>query len=696
MSHKTPHSSILKMLCNSANTQSCIYTFGALALLFYMLLASTASAPAGNWTIDGDRVYINDSKAYISASPHTIHESQWVYFNVSAKNYSGNVDIVFGFDTDKVKPKTAELYKPQTVQLPDTFSEKIFYYVTNITTTSLYPEYGNEYNTYRRQIQHKLPVGHDNSTNSTIWGNFTSIVAFDSYSQSGQNYTINWSTRNYQNTTWTSVADRFDSISWDYDGFNKWYYSTNLPIVAGNYYNLRVWMEVPVSLTHTSGKYGFAIKPSSQTLEQAKTIGNLYYLDPWFNSSWGKRAPIFINNTGNATILTNYQVSLNVTYDSDMNANFSDLRIVNDTGLEIPLWNEKIVNGNYATMWFNATNIPASVWTNDTYYLYYNNSFATTASNGNNTFISYLDFENTSEGFSSGTSNTTQKKFGSYSLSLAPANNKGVTYPSMPYRVMFWIYPTLATQQFRFNGYWGNTKAYNIGSNFAASGQWANYQTSWSNFPAATVVTANSWTKMEFIIKDTANYDVYINDIYQNTVTYYSSVNGNNLLFNRDDGNAIFVDGIIFAKYASKNPVAQLGAEENNIFIPPTPIINTVTQGNFWINDAYTAGAGNITDSYNVSINGTWNNGTTALFTNTTLPAHGWKNVTIYAYNNSGTGTLGAAALTNNTQLLNNPISTTNFNTTYSLYEGQTFSLSLGWYDLDPSDIPTYSDNATQ
>ncbi|MHA1482670.1 MAG: hypothetical protein ACTSQA_04435, partial [Candidatus Heimdallarchaeaceae archaeon] len=33
------------------------------------------------WIVEGDKVYTNDSKVYLSAYPHTLSETGWVYFN---------------------------------------------------------------------------------------------------------------------------------------------------------------------------------------------------------------------------------------------------------------------------------------------------------------------------------------------------------------------------------------------------------------------------------------------------------------------------------------------------------------------------------------------------------------------------------------------------------------------------------------
>lgn len=89
-------------------------------------------------------------------------------------------------------------------------------------------------------------------------------------------------------------------------------------------------------------------------------------------------------------------------------------------------------------------------------------------------------------------------------------------------------------------------------------------------------------------------------------------------------------------------------------YIPPTPVSLVSTQGNFWINHTWQAGTGNITDSYNVSVNGLWTNGTILNYSNNSVGAHGWSNISVWAFNSSGNGSLSLAAASNNTQVANN------------------------------------------
>lgn len=125
-------------------------------------------------------------------------------------------------------------------------------------------------------------------------------------------------------------------------------------------------------------------------------------------------------------------------------------------------------------------------------------------------------------------------------------------------------------------------------------------------------------------------------------------------------------------------------------FLPPTPVANTLTVGNFFTNFTWIAGSGNITNGYNISVNGTWTNGTSQTYMNNTTNPHGWLNYTIYAYNNTGQFTLNSTPLINNTQIPNNPVVIGNISTGYNISNGSTLSIYPNSTDLD-SDTPTFA-----
>jgi uncharacterized protein YxeA len=98
-----------------------------LILSFLILIMSCTSTIAdNNYIINGDTVYIDDSKVYLSATPHTLSCSEWVYFNLTSKVYTGNIDACWGFNTSVSKPTKAEIYSPHWVNTT-TNHQKIFY-----------------------------------------------------------------------------------------------------------------------------------------------------------------------------------------------------------------------------------------------------------------------------------------------------------------------------------------------------------------------------------------------------------------------------------------------------------------------------------------------------------------------------------------------------------------------------------------
>ena len=129
-------------------------------------------------------------------------------------------------------------------------------------------------------------------------------------------------------------------------------------------------------------------------------------------------------------------------------------------------------------------------------------------------------------------------------------------------------------------------------------------------------------------------------------------------------------------------------------YLPPSPLGISSSQGNFWINYTWSSGLGNVTDSYNVSVNGIWNNGSATTYTNSTLAAHGWSNISIYAFNNSGTGILNPIPLTSETQINNNaPVQAGILDKTVAADNWLNFTISAT--DAD-GDTITYSTNATK
>jgi parallel beta-helix repeat protein len=136
------------------------------------------------------------------------------------------------------------------------------------------------------------------------------------------------------------------------------------------------------------------------------------------------------------------------------------------------------------------------------------------------------------------------------------------------------------------------------------------------------------------------------------------------------------------------HPLVQAAA----IYTPPDPTTLANTAGNFWVNHTWSAGSGNVTDSYNVRVNGVWHNTTTDTFRNDTYTAHAWQNITVYAWNIS-TGTLSEGCISQNTQIPNNPTTVTN-TSDWSGGGGENVYVDYNAGDAD-SDTLTFSCNRT-
>ncbi|WP_179294055.1 PGF-pre-PGF domain-containing protein [Candidatus Methanoperedens nitratireducens] len=130
------------------------------------------------------------------------------------------------------------------------------------------------------------------------------------------------------------------------------------------------------------------------------------------------------------------------------------------------------------------------------------------------------------------------------------------------------------------------------------------------------------------------------------------------------------------------------------IYIPPVPVSLTSTQGNFWVNHVWKAGTGNVTDSYNVNVNGVWKNGVTSTYFNASAGPHEWSNISVWAYNNSGGGSLSLTSASHNIQVPNNPPIQLPIGDK-EVYKGQLLTFKINTSDTD-SDTIRYGTSATR
>jgi len=197
-------------------------------------------------------------------------------------------------------------------------------------------------------------------------------------------------------------------------------------------------------------------------------------------------------------------------------------------------------------------------------------------------------------------------------------------------------------------------------------------------FNASSVTGVNpTWYNITNATWTTETIDIYRNNsLFSNEV---ADANGT-ITYNYSDS------------YSQKYFEFQVQSAAAN-YTPPDPTTLANTTGNFWVNHTWNNGTGNITNSYNVSVNLTWYNTTTnKYYNNTGLPAHNWSNVTVWAYNSSGNGTLSTGNISQNTQIPNNvpvlnglPDNTTD----EDVNQTDIFDLDSYFTDAD-GDAPTY------
>jgi len=370
--------------------------FIIILLLLGLFVPQTISEDQG-WIIDGDKVYLDDSRVYLSAEPHTLGSGGWVTFELNSKIYSGNIDLVWGFNTTECKPKALQVWRSYE------HSNETWQYFehTGLVATIQainFTDLGIE------NFDHFQPLGMLGNDNNThlIWlqvegDNYR--VAYNEMVIDGSNYTFYYNEDKLEKVIihetyedWHSIEAPPDIINFEHGGMNKWYAYKNIPIVSGKLYKTRVYVEVPFKNTRFTGKYWWAIKPSSLTLGEAIAQDKFYYLDPWWDANWDYFVPITVEGDYFQATLTNFPVffEVNSTISGYANGGASIRCIDVDNTTEYYHENEGTWNATGTNIvWVNLTQVTAG--TDFTFLLYFSNAGASSNSNPSMTFYNGYD-----------------------------------------------------------------------------------------------------------------------------------------------------------------------------------------------------------------------------------------------------------------------------------------------------------------
>lgn len=620
---------------------------GKIKLVLLLLVFSLVLLPSGVnsapplWTVDGDVVYINDSRIYISATPHTIPESSWVTFNVISKELTGDADVILGFDSEFAKPKGLEFYKP-TNTTSSTLHKLSFPLINSFTITNDSCDVGFDYNTYKRFVNYSIFF---NSTEKYKTG----VYCFDTYDDLGNDtYFANYTENNTVYTEWNDIKSlvSWEKIQKQYGGMNTWYILSGQTLQAGVNYTFRVYVDVTTSFDTTGSKYWFAIKPSSKTLSESIDQDLFYVLDPWFNVSFGKRKPIEVNTSINVTY---YQMLYYVAYDSQMQTDFDDIRFTDSDDNSLYYWIENKTDSSNAWVWVKGN------WTdlNGTQaYMYYNSTEATSLSN----FTDTMYWSDESESISTVTvvndqadvslSLSTDRMFGSYSINITDSDistdtgNEWIYFTSFEvpsdtnFSLIYWakvdgISPGGAYRDVMslYNGTSTLRLSHIVTNSSASVGTAGEYDTP----------NVHEWYKYHFEDLNylaTGEFKIYLNNTLTYTGSPWNSEGKIDLIKALSDpqynGTPRLIDQAFVIKKVSPAPTYSFGTDESV----------ALEVYDYGINDSYIT----FNESFRLSVNAT--SGVTALSTVNT--SNGWQNFTltwndthyIYDFNQTDLGVL--------------------------------------------------------
>ena len=512
---------------------------------------------------------------------------------------------------------------------------------------------------------------------------------------------------------------------------NTWYYIKNIPLEAGKTYQVRAWIDVPVSIEGISGKYWWAIKPSSETISQAIANGHFFAIDPWYSASWSHRKQWTVTNVGSTT-LTNFPAYINVSHEPEMQSDWDDVVFTDSDGNIIPYELENYTT-NYAHYWVNISSLPGG----GTYtgYIYYGNDGATSQENPEGVWDSsykmvhhFQDLEDSTSNNNDGTNygstyNESGRIDGSRDFDGVDDYVNCGNDPSLDITdaitIEAWIKPSTVSP-----GFYGV-----VGKRTGSVADYYGYllyfrgtgiQLMLGNGSAAYTKTASfsfnaeQWYQAGFTY-DGVNAALFVNgNIVKSWNDGIGSIanDADPVDIGRDGGNYFngTIDEVRISSVArSANWIKQSyemvvnqstwvswGSAEQ---YPSIPVITGNTTYNFGVNFTFTEGSGYPldTDSFNISWkNNTasgWQNGTTDLYFNHTTQPHGYVAIDVWAYNSSK-GKLSEAPASDNVTVPNNAPVITN-TSDWQGDEGELVYLDFDCTDAD-GDTCIFSTNATK
>jgi hypothetical protein len=228
----------------------------------------------------------------------------------------------------------------------------------NITGQSDVCELGTSTNSQKFKVTYQLA----NSSSSKIIC-FTNVNTINATAFEISGYEMLPEEITKYQMVWNDVSSNIQFMGSDLLGNGFSYYKVQDITFQANQKIKTKWTFTPKNKAKV-GKWHIFGHDSVLTIQQAISQNKYLYLDPWWNSTWYLKREL--------SNLSGYNTIINITYDSDMQADFDDIRFLNnDTELNFELIDK--VDSTWAT--YKITIDGAN-----TIEMYYGNSQASSAS----------------------------------------------------------------------------------------------------------------------------------------------------------------------------------------------------------------------------------------------------------------------------------------------------------------------------
>lgn len=243
--------------------------------LFIVIALISGCSPTVPYELHGNSVIADDDNVFLNITPHTLYGDGWAETQFMSKVYSGDIDFVYGFETDVATPTQAKIFREGPIEKEFSYT---CYYKFNYTITP------NYFWCYREQDNNGTLMNETIYEHAFRTGDIPSKTAY--WLENVTNVWEDW----HPDTV----------VEYDFLGMNKWYLSRNKHINADQLYRLKYFIDVKTN----SGKYTIALKPSNETIQEAIANEHLYYLDPWWTVVTSNYTIDSFNRANNADVGT--------------------------------------------------------------------------------------------------------------------------------------------------------------------------------------------------------------------------------------------------------------------------------------------------------------------------------------------------------------------------------------------------------